>query len=114
MKLIVTIDLDNAAFQDDGRELQRVLQRIAVSISTEEGLYTGHQLQDAVRDSNGNTCGSWEVREYVELTPDEVLSVKDRMSRGGESEARRLVVGDANAAGGWDDRKVRVLAEVRS
>ena len=109
-KLVVTIDLDNAAFQDNPDELRVQLANI--------GREYEHGIRDnPVRDSNGNTCGSWEMREYVELTPDEVLSVKSALAWRGWSPAQQLVTGhefNDGRAGQYDDRKVRVLAEVRS
>lgn len=114
MKLIVTIDLDNAAFADDvPGEVKEVLSRLPLRLEM------GNRC-DVLRDSNGNTCGSWEVGEYVELSPDDVESVKSALAWRGHSSARSAICGrqfddESNGQRGrYDDRKVRVLAEVRS
>lgn len=107
MKLVITIDLDNAAM-GSRLEVKRLLMKVAEN-------YHGRSSQDdgKLMDVNGNTVGGWEVRDYVELTADEVLSVKDRLSRSGYSAAQALICGNGERRG-YDDRKVRVLAEVRS
>lgn len=114
MKLVITIDLDNAAFRDGGTsELFRVLEQVAdSSIDCNPGA-RGYLQVESLMDSNGNTCGSWEVREYVELTPDEVLSVKDALRRRGYSKAQEIVCGPMDLRGAKHGPKVRVLAEVR-
>jgi hypothetical protein len=55
MKLIVNIDMDNAAFADcPATEAARILRRIAKKM--EEGEDGGK-----VMDVNGNSVGNWEV-----------------------------------------------------
>lgn len=74
MKLIITVDLDNAAFDGSG-ELHTILTRAAEVIDREFSMAVdpGAALQscwsqsESIRDSNGNTVGGWEVGEFVEL-----------------------------------------------
>lgn len=56
-RLIVEIDLDNAAFADFGREeeVRRLLRSMFAGASLSVGS-TGRGL-----DSNGNTCARWAV-----------------------------------------------------
>ena len=62
MKLIITIKMDNAAFEDQGKEYEvsRILQRLAGDIATSaiteiDGL--------SLRDLNGNTIGECAIRD---------------------------------------------------
>lgn len=52
-----TIDMSNAAFNDNPEELSQLLRQIAKYIDF--GAYTDGK---EVRDSNGNTVGSWSIR----------------------------------------------------
>jgi hypothetical protein len=56
MKLDISISLDNAAFVDNGvkHELRPMLDRIG------DGIEAG-ETDGKLRDSNGNTVGSWSV-----------------------------------------------------
>jgi hypothetical protein len=57
-RLLITIDTDNDAFQDEGwrQEAANVLTRLAAELVTHGERYeTG-----ALRDTNGNTCGCWD------------------------------------------------------
>ena len=57
MDLIVKINMDNAAFEDTG-ELSRILNKLAAQVNgrTFEGEHAS-----TLRDSNGNTVGTWEI-----------------------------------------------------
>ena len=61
MKAQIEINLDNDAFQRDGRELARVLRNIAEDVEacnvTNEGAYI------CVIDINGNKAGQLEIIE---------------------------------------------------
>ena len=61
MKAQIEINLDNDAFQSDGRELARVLRNIAEDVEacnvTNEGAYI------CVIDINGNKAGQLEIIE---------------------------------------------------
>jgi hypothetical protein len=59
----LTIECDNQAFEEPGRELARILRDVARSV---EDLQDGRTLSDRMggmvfrlRDINGNTVGSW-------------------------------------------------------
>ena len=56
MKFELTIDCDNAAFEDAGEELARIVSGVADTIRNRGSL--GDTIC-GVRDSNGNTVGSW-------------------------------------------------------
>lgn len=58
MQLRIVIDLDNAAFQDDGAEaLGEILEDVAVLVPEP----FAPQARRPLRDPNGNTCGWVEV-----------------------------------------------------
>ena len=61
MKAQIEINLDNDAFQRDGRELARVLRNIAEDVEacnvTNEGAYI------CIIDINGNKTGEFEIVE---------------------------------------------------
>ena len=61
MEFQLTINMDNAAFDDDlGGELARIVRHVARRL--EDDSVTGDLLSKcSVRDANGNTVGSWEV-----------------------------------------------------
>lgn len=50
--LNISIETDNAAFEDNPNEIREVLARIADSVTN--GEYVG-----IIRDSNGNAVGNW-------------------------------------------------------
>jgi len=53
MKLTVEIDMDNSAFEQPG-ELAKCLNQVVEKIQ--------NQSEGKIRDSNGNTVGSWSVK----------------------------------------------------
>jgi hypothetical protein len=58
MKLTITIEMDNAAFDPRELEVARILREVA------QQLDDGRQLDDwfpALRDVNGNLCGTVHV-----------------------------------------------------
>tara|TARA_R100000781_G_scaffold24897_1_gene18470 strand:- start:389 stop:586 length:198 start_codon:yes stop_codon:yes gene_type:complete len=60
MKLTLTLETDNAAFED-GSEVSRILHSLA-SLGHYDNLqaYNGEGEQK-LRDINGNTCGTWSI-----------------------------------------------------
>ena len=61
MRFTLTIDCGNAAFDDEGHELARILHELADSVA-----YPGNGMQEAkdtLRDINGNKVGRWEMAE---------------------------------------------------
>jgi hypothetical protein len=50
----LTIDMDNAAFEDDGSELRDILSDVRRALFD-------HRSSGTVKDSNGNTVGRWEI-----------------------------------------------------
>jgi hypothetical protein len=66
MKLVITIDCDNSAFngKDCGRELARILQNVTdrVDLESKSELLRGyHGDPKTLFDINGNRVGSMEV-----------------------------------------------------
>ena len=56
MTFTLSIDMDNAAFDDDpSTELIDCLRRVAAKVCV-------GTIQATVLDSNGNTVGSWEIK----------------------------------------------------
>ena len=73
MKAKIEINLDNAAFQRDGRELARVLRNVAEDVEacnvTNEGAYI------CIIDINGNKVGDFNIvqnddESYTCMVPD--------------------------------------------
>ena len=73
MKAKIEINLDNDAFQRDGRELARVLRNVAEDVEacnvTNEGAYI------CIIDINGNKVGEFEIvrdddESYTCMVPD--------------------------------------------
>lgn len=58
MKATITIDMDGAAFEDR-RELFEVLSKAAFDIYALPGTLSS----GTIRDTNGNTCGRFEITE---------------------------------------------------
>jgi hypothetical protein len=61
MTFELTIDMDNAAFEENPRELSDVLEHLAGMIEFVR-LPIAHGSAGGVRDSNGNSVGSWKVK----------------------------------------------------
>jgi len=57
MNLKININLDNAAFEDEG-EISRILRKLADKIS-----YDGRIDGGKIMDVNGNSVGTWEITE---------------------------------------------------
>jgi len=55
MKLKLEIDMDNSAFEEPG-EIQNIIEQLAQKLA---GASQGEH--GSVRDSNGNTVGSWSI-----------------------------------------------------
>lgn len=61
-KLRIEIEMGNAAFADDpGAEVERIIRRVAESMTYSMGSYMN------LRDSNGNRCGFAEVVEAQDV-----------------------------------------------
>ncbi len=62
MRLTITIDCDNAAFDDDegccGAEVARILHRLADGFSESDAAGIADESGLKLRDSNGNTVGA--------------------------------------------------------
>lgn len=54
MELTITINLDNAAFEDNPDELRKVLEQVSIY---QDG------MTRTLRDSNGNTIGHYVVSQ---------------------------------------------------
>lgn len=67
-KFTLTIDTDNAAFEDADRntELARILRKTAKALEDYPNFLAGN-----VRDLNGNTVGRWELKKDDENKGDE-------------------------------------------
>jgi len=58
MEFKLQFNMDNAAFEeDDAGEVGKILEKVADDFIS--GLVSG-----GVRDSNGNTVGTWEIKGY--------------------------------------------------
>ena len=55
MKITIAVELDNSAFQDKPLELNEVLNRVPHN--------PGSGDEGTLKDSNGNTVGSWKVED---------------------------------------------------
>lgn len=63
MKLIITIDLDNDAFDDHSlTEVSRILKRLS-GLSSFNDPDNVHVLEGILTDRNGNTVGKCEISE---------------------------------------------------
>lgn len=56
----LTITTGNAAFDDTGAELARILRKLADRLETEV-TNRGHADEGGLMDFNGNTVGSWSL-----------------------------------------------------
>jgi len=61
MNIIITINTDNAAFEDNPHEVSRILVKLAETLSGDPD--TNMDGSITLRDANGNTCGFCEVTE---------------------------------------------------
>ena len=63
MRFKLTINMDNAAFEDNGRggELSEILHKLADRLES-ESFDDGGDFE-GVNDSNGNRVGRWEIGE---------------------------------------------------
>jgi len=75
MKAQIEINLDNDAFQRDGRELARVLRNVAEDVEacnvTNEGAYI------CIIDINGNKVGEFEIVGEDEIITDGDKKLKE-------------------------------------
>lgn len=60
MRFTLTIDCDNAAFEDDDSELARIIRDVAKRV---EGLSTTAAFEGTASDINGNTVGKFEMED---------------------------------------------------
>lgn len=63
MELIIKIRMDNAAFEEPGPEVARILRELAALADRELITATVGQIS-VLRDSNGNSVGSADVRRF--------------------------------------------------
>lgn len=54
MKIFIVIDCDNSSFEDNPEELGFILRQVPPFLST-----AGDYGSGKLRDSNGNTAGTW-------------------------------------------------------
>jgi hypothetical protein len=58
MRLAISFDMDNAAFEDaPAAEAARILREIAKAVEADDS------PNGNIRDANGNRVGSWEITE---------------------------------------------------
>ena len=72
MKLTLTLETDNAAFQT-GSELSRILHKLA-AMGQWDNLHSYHgEGEQKLRDINGNVCGTWSIvdEEDIQLREEE-------------------------------------------
>jgi hypothetical protein len=69
VKFQLTINLGNAAMQDN-HDVAKALRAVADRLSkfTSTG-WSPYALDGKIKDDNGNTVGSWEVKPEVECIP---------------------------------------------
>jgi len=60
MKLVITINMDNAAFEDAGSEAARILRELAFELESCAELSNGTNV--SLHDANGNKVGMAEVK----------------------------------------------------
>lgn len=60
MRFVLTVDMDNAAFEDNPDELAEILAGLAEGMTGVVNV--SHGAAGPVRDSNGNSVGSWKVQ----------------------------------------------------
>lgn len=59
MRFTLTVDMDNSAFEEEPKlELVDVLERVTAAVM-QRGVGVG--LEGRVRDTNGNTVGTWRI-----------------------------------------------------
>jgi len=68
MKIEITIDTDNAAFEDDPGELRRILDTVTAKVTSQLAREPGcvcdaPEIDDKLLDINGNTVGRVRVTE---------------------------------------------------
>lgn len=61
MKLTITIDMDNAAFADDGNDGRDEASRILGIVR--QKLEQGSETKAGLYDLNGNRAGQWEIKQ---------------------------------------------------
>jgi hypothetical protein len=61
MKIVIDIKTDNAAFQDNDRELNQILTYAVEMICNYTGSFLRKDREGNLRDSNGNTVGKFKV-----------------------------------------------------
>ena len=60
-QITITIDTDNAAFEDNPNELEKVIRILGHNLTR---CFSGHMVRNfAALDSNGNTCGTVTITE---------------------------------------------------
>jgi hypothetical protein len=59
-RLVLVIDLENAAFESDPYEAERILRDTA---DRKSGALQVHRFGDHLIDANGNKVGEWQVVE---------------------------------------------------
>lgn len=61
--LSLKMDMENAAFCPRATEAARILRRLADKLEgMHSGLDNGNRHEGHLFDTNGNACGSWEIK----------------------------------------------------
>lgn len=94
MKIQITIETDNAAFEDDPSELARILETVAAKT---EGLEPGEKAN--LRDINGNTVGTVRIEDEDAEPAAPLRPSSDGLTIGAREELAELEA-DFERAGG--------------
>jgi hypothetical protein len=82
MKLIIEIDLDNAAFKTerglDGAEILSTVQNVGLKAA--HNVYRNEPFTFAIKDQNGNTVGFCELRETTTVKDNNAVIVLEPVS----------------------------------
>ncbi len=64
MQLKITIAMDNAAFEDDSGEVERILKVAGRKISDHLAFHPDNTLLCSLQDINGNAVGAVSLTDY--------------------------------------------------
>jgi len=82
MKLIIEIDLDNAAFKTerglDGAEILSTVRNVGLKAA--HNVYRNEPFTFAIKDQNGNTVGFCELRETTTVKDNNAVIVLEPVS----------------------------------
>lgn len=82
MKLVIEIDLDNAAFKTerglDGAEILSTVRNVGLRVA--HNVYRNEPFTFAIKDQNGNTVGFCELRETTTVKDNNAVIVLEPVS----------------------------------